>query len=133
VTRDRTTTNWIVLYASATPPTLDVGAAYLDRRHRALGSFGIGYHHVIRRDGAVEPGRKESTAGAHDPALNATSVAVCLIGGVAADGTPEDNFTAEQWAATAVLVLRLQSAYPDAEQRLGRGFPTNKGETSEPA
>lgn len=131
MTRDRPTTDFIVLYASATPPSQDVGASYLDRRHRALGSFGIGYHHVIRRDGSVEPGRKESTAGAHDPALNATSIAVCLIGGVAAGGEPEWNFTEQQWEALANLVAHITVRYPGVVIRDGRGFPAVNKETTQ--
>lgn len=68
-------------------------AAEIARWHKAKGWNTIGYHYVITnghttskgayvpaRDGALETGRPEATVGAHCPAYNARSVAVCLIG-----------------------------------------------------
>lgn len=124
MTRDRSATDFIVIHSSATPPTQDIGAADLDRRHRAQGWLGIGFHWVIRRDGKVEPGRREASVGAHDPALNATSIGVCMVGGVAKDGTPEDNFTEEQHAAMYVLVAEIDGRYPGVATKLGKNYPT---------
>ena len=125
MTRDRSATDFIVVHSSATPPTQEIGAADLDRRHRAQGWLGIGYHWVIRRDGKVEPGRREASVGAHDPALNATSIGICMVGGVAKDGTPEFNFTDEQRASLNALIDDIQARYPAAQTvQLSRNFPT---------
>lgn len=114
-TRKRVATNFIVVHCAATPPTMDIGAAEIDRWHRGNGWLCIGYHWVIRRDGTVEPGRDHGTVGAHEPSVNAVSEAVCLVGGVAADGkTPENNFTPEQFAALAEKLRELKEEYPDA-------------------
>lgn len=113
MTRNRASTNFIVIHCAATPPNMDIGAADIDRWHRALGWLGIGYHWVIRRDGTVEQGRDELAVGAHEPSVNAVSVAVCLVGGVAADAkTAENNFTPEQWASLEKLVRELRERYP---------------------
>ena len=94
---------------------MDIGRADIDRWHRALGWFGIGYHWVIRRDGTIEAGRDERTVGAHEPSVNAVSVAVCLVGGVAeADKrTAENNFTPEQFASLEKLLRELRERYPN--------------------
>lgn len=59
----------IIIRCSATPPGLDIGAAEIRRWRVSPPSLGrgwddIGYRHVIRRDGAVEPGRPEAIPGA---------------------------------------------------------------------
>lgn len=115
LTRVRSTTNFIVIHTTATPPDEDIGAADIHRRHLARGSFGIGHHWVVRRSGLVEAGRAQETVGAHDPDMNATSVAVCLVGGVAADKeTAEFNFTNDQLAAFELLLTALRDTYPTA-------------------
>lgn len=115
LTRERSATNFIVIHTTATPPDEDIGAADIHRRHLARGSFGIGHHWVVRRSGLVEAGRAEETVGAHDPDMNATSVAVCLVGGVAADKeTPEFNFTTDQLFALELLLTALRKNYPTA-------------------
>jgi N-acetylmuramoyl-L-alanine amidase len=117
MTRERTSTNFIVIHSSATPPSAQISAATIDRWHRAKGWLCIGYHKVIRRDGVIEDGRPVGTIGAHaGPNYNAVSVAVCVVGGVAeGDVTkPEANFTAEQWTALEALVRQWKNDYPNA-------------------
>lgn len=115
LTRVRATTTTIVIHQSATPPDEDIGVAEISRRHLARGSFGIGYHWVVRRDGTIEEGRAEETVGAHDPDTNATSVAVCLVGGVAADKeTPDFNFSGDQLLMLVRLLKTLRLTYPNA-------------------
>ena len=75
----------------------------------------VGYHYVIRRDGTVEIGRPLDQAGAHTTGYNATSIGICLIGGVAQDGTtPESNFITVQWEALKSLLLDLLRQFPQA-------------------
>lgn len=102
----------IVVHCSATRPSLDVRAIDIDRWHRARGWRGIGYHYVITRGGAVEPGRPEFQVGAHTQGFNSRSVGVCLVGGVAEDGrTVESNYTRAQWISLATLLRDLRSRY----------------------
>lgn len=86
-------------------------ASIIDDWHKGRGWSGIGYHAVICNgfptyrswaegkrqpafDGKIEPGRDEARNGAHCPAVNDCSVAVCLIG---SPGWTE--YTNAQWGA----------------------------------
>lgn len=126
----------IVLHCSATPPDMDIGAGEIDRWHRKKGWWGIGYHFVIRRDGAVEKGRPCSRFGAHAQGYNQDSIGVCLVGGVRRvkegndgdgprwDMVPEDNFTPEQWTSLMFLVDALvMRCHPTVEVLGHRDLP----------
>jgi N-acetylmuramoyl-L-alanine amidase len=122
--KNRTRTDFIAVHCSATGPQADIGKAEIDRWHRAQGWNGIGYNFVIRRDGTLETGRPMEAVGAHVQGFNETSVGICLVGGVAADGkTPEDNFTAAQKDTLASLVRTLKGVYPKATVQGHRDFP----------
>lgn len=101
----------IIIHCAATKPSMDIGAKEIDGWHRAKGYFGIGYHYVIRRNGEVELGRPLEQAGAHAKDHNATSIGICLVGGIDDRGKPECNFTPEQWAELAKLVTDLQGRF----------------------
>ena len=65
--------------------TGDCSAAAVDRYHREVkGWKGIGYHFVVRRDGAVELGRSLEEVGAHArnpfPSRNRTHIGILLPG-----------------------------------------------------
>lgn len=124
----RKTTDLLIVHCSATPPSMDIGRAEIDRWHRERGFLGIGYHFVIRRDGTVETGRDLEDAGAHAKGYNNRSVGICLVGGIAefppkavrqADPRwktkPEANFTEAQYAALEGLLKELEVTYPGAE------------------
>lgn len=107
--------NLIVVHCSATRAAQNVGVKEIDRWHRERGFLKIGYHYVIKRDGAVEPGRPEEEVGAHVQGNNAHSIGVCLVGGLSADGKHgEDNFTPAQYASLATLIYGLRHRYPKA-------------------
>lgn len=108
----------IVLHYSATYPDQDIGAAEIDRMHRARGFNSIGYHYVIRRDGRVEKGRPDTTIGAHVSGHNTGSLGICCIGGIERATGPNvgiDNRTEAQKAATIRLVRELLQKHPGAE------------------
>lgn len=105
----------LIVHASATPASLDIGADWIDRVHRQKGWSRCGYHAVIRRDGTLEweltghNTRRIGKPGAHvggcGPGWNARSFGVCLIGGVKEDGkTPENNFTTDQFEALRAFI-----------------------------
>lgn len=122
-TAKRKTTDFIVVHCSATTSKMDIGAAEIDRWHRAKGYQCIGYTFVIRRNGTVEEGREVDVIGAHVQNHNATSIGICMVGGVAADGkTAENNFTTEQFASLKQLVARLKTKYPNAVVQGHRDF-----------
>ena len=124
-TRARASTAFIVVHCSATQAKADIGAADIDRWHRGQGWQCIGYHFVIRRNGSIEDGREEDKIGSHVKNHNATSIGICLVGGVAADGeTAENNFTQEQFASLKQLVARLKTKHPNAVVQGHRDFPS---------
>ena len=104
----------IVIHMSLTPPSMDIGAAEIDRWHRDRGWRGIGYHHVIRRDGTVEDGRPIEQQGAHVAGHNSTSIGVCMVGGRTQTGNAVDaNFTSAQWRSLSRLCKDLLIRFPD--------------------
>lgn len=111
----RQDTDYIIIHCSATPPSMDVGAKEIDKWHRQRGWRKIGYHYVITRDGDIQEGRELDEIGAHCRGLNSTSVGVCLVGGVNAEGEPESNFTSEQWASLEECIKDLLLPYSHAE------------------
>lgn len=108
---------YLVVHCADTPPSMKrVDAEEIDRWHRQRGWLGIGYHFVIRRDGAIEEGRPINRVGAHVEGHNAESIGICLAGGRAEKSTePEDNFTDEQKIALAGLLAKLLREFPRAE------------------
>ncbi len=107
----------IIVHCTATPAGRPVSVADVDAWHRARGFSGIGYHYLVGLDGAVGAGRPERMAGAHCRVRNATSVGVCYVGGIDADGSPADTRTAAQRAALDRLLRRLTARYPGARIR----------------
>lgn len=110
----------IVVHCSATPPSRDVGvreisAMHKDRGFKEVDGTYCGYHWVIRRDGRIEHGRKESSVGAHVQGHNANSIGICLAGGIDAAGRSENNFTEAQFAALRQLLGEVIDRYPKAE------------------
>jgi N-acetylmuramoyl-L-alanine amidase len=90
----------IIVHCAATPEGGHYTAADIDRWHRARGWRSIGYHAVVLLDGTIEPGRPIEQPGAHAVGHNHDTLAICYIGGVAADGrTPKDTRTERQRAA----------------------------------
>ena len=106
----------LIVHCSAVMPDVESGAADIDRWHRAQGwRGGIGYHYVVRRDGTVEPGRREEVPGAHCRHHNAHSIGICYIGGLAADGrTSKDTRTPAQRKALKELLGKLHRQFPKA-------------------
>src|SRR3546814_3669760 len=74
----------IILHCSYTPPSMDIGAAVIKGWHvDGNGWTDIGYHFVLRRNGAVEEGRPLDVVGAHAKNFNGRSIGICLVGGMA--------------------------------------------------
>ena len=112
----------LIVHATATPASLDVDAAWVDRVHRQQGWSGCGYHFIIKRDGTLEwegtgaRTRPLDKVGAHvggcGPGWNARSVGVSMAGGVKEDGkTAEDNFTDEQYDTLWAFIVEAEVAF----------------------
>jgi N-acetyl-anhydromuramyl-L-alanine amidase AmpD len=71
----------IILHTSDSPDTLDVGVREVREWHvKGRGWKDVGYHYVIRRNGAIEDGRPVDQRGAHCEGKNAESIGICWIG-----------------------------------------------------
>ena len=115
--------NEIIVHCAATPEGKNFKAADIDRWHRERKMKCIGYHYVVDLDGTVEPGRPESEIGAHCLGHNQSSIGVCYVGGLAADGkTPKDTRTATQKEALLALLKKLRAKYPKASIHGHRDF-----------
>lgn len=108
---------FIVVHCSATPPNMDIGAAEIDAMHRARKDMRckIGYHTVIRRNGAIEGGRPLNEHGAHVKGHNYESWGICMIGGVDKNGAPENNFTHEQFSSLRMVIKSYKVLAPQAK------------------
>ncbi len=104
----------IIIHSSATPPEMDIGVAEIDQWHKERGFSQIGYHFVIRRDGAIERGRPVCATGAHARGYNLHSIGICWIGGYNnnKDKQPEDNRTDEQKPSMVMLIKSLLVVFP---------------------
>jgi len=106
---------YIVVHCSATTPDMDIGAQVIDAWHIGRGWSGIGYHGVIRRDGALESGRELTRMGAHVRGHNSESVGICLVGGLDDDRRPAATFTAEQYTTLKYVLGGLVRRFPGAK------------------
>ena len=108
----REKTDTIVIHCSATPPTMDIGVEKIREWHVDENHWDdVGYHHIIKRCGTLEPARPEEMQGSHNPQTNYRSVAVCLIGGSDASGGWSNNFTDAQFVSLKSLILDLIKRY----------------------
>ena len=76
----RDATELIVLHHTGGAAGEDPSAAEIDAIHRGQRWLGVGYHYLIRKDGAIERGRPAPVVGAHAAGMNARSVGVALCG-----------------------------------------------------
>jgi N-acetylmuramoyl-L-alanine amidase len=113
--KDRDRTDLIVVHCSATGPKSDIGKREITQWHLKRGFVTIGYHYVIRRDGTIEQGRRETEIGAHVSGHNSNSIGVCMVGGVDAQGKPSDNFTESQYDTLRVLLGQIKARYESAK------------------
>lgn len=129
----------IVIHCSATPPDMDIGAAWIRAEHTKPVSKGgrgwqdIGYHEVLRRDGTNEHGRAHAVIGAHVAGFNKASLGICMIGGVRRSTRngkqvliAENNFTPAQFDALEAMLLGMRGTYPGAHISGHRDFDKGK-------
>ena len=116
----RKKTDSIIIHCAATKPSMDIGYQEIRKWHvEDNGCDDVGYHFIIRRNGKYEKGRPEGYSGAHAPSHNSRSIGICLVGGMAEDGTPENNFTIEQLLTLRDLVNMIMERYSEITEILG--------------
>ena len=98
---------YLVVHCADTPDEADLQATDIHEMHLGFGWDGAGYHHIIRRDGVVEPGRPRYWQGAHVYGQNENSLGICLIG--------RSQFTPAQMNSLSRLLHELKCTYPKAE------------------
>jgi len=122
----RKSTDYIAVHCSASVPDIATDAKVIDRWHRQRGFLMIGYHYVIKTDGTIEKGRDEEAIGAHVEGYNSTSIGICMVGGVDANGPtgkPVKNFSESQFDSLLTLLKTLKAKYPKAVIQGHRDFP----------
>lgn len=104
--------NLIVVHSSATKPSSRVTIDTIAGWHKQRGFKQIGYHDVISRDGIVHKGRPLSLPGAHVQGHNASSIGICMIGGLNdKTGEPENNYTPAQFTSLARLIKQYRAEF----------------------
>ena len=116
----RKKTDSIIIHCAATKPSMDIGYKEIRKWHVDQNGWDdVGYHFIIRRNGQLEKARPEGYSGAHAPSHNSRSIGICLVGGMADDGGPENNFTLEQFLTLKDLVNMIMDKYSDITEVLG--------------
>lgn len=93
---------------------MDIGLKEIKSWHLKRGFNDIGYHFVIRRDGALEVGRPLKKIGAHVKGENSGSIGICFVGGKKGKGGEADNFTLEQMQVGKMLMQDFKKSFPEA-------------------
>ena len=112
----------IVIHCTATKQGYDYTANDIRKMHRAQGWSDIGYHYIVRLNGAVEPGRDVDMIGAHVSGHNAHSIGIAYVGGINSRGKAEDTRTEAQKASLLALLVELRKLYPRAKISGHRDF-----------
>jgi N-acetyl-anhydromuramyl-L-alanine amidase AmpD len=119
--------NEIIIHCAATKPSMDIGADWIRRIHIQENKWrDIGYHYVIRRNGAVEEGRPIEQVGAHCNGHNNGTIGICLVGGITETGRPENNFTPAQFESVQLLINTLKSEFPSITKLSGHNDYANR-------
>lgn len=103
----------IIIHCTATLPGQPVDVPTLARWHKAQGMSDVGYHFVIGVNGEIMAGRPITQEGAHCFGHNMHSIGIAYIGGLNADGKPEDTRTSAQKLALIQLIQFFRLLIPD--------------------
>jgi len=119
--------NEIIIHCSATKPSMDIGADWIRRIHVQQNKWqDIGYHFVIRRNGAIKNGRPVAEIGAHCNGHNTGTIGICMVGGMSETGRPENNLTKAQFETVQQLISSLAKQFPTIIKLSGHNDYTNK-------
>lgn len=94
---------YLVIHCSDSPDDMDIGVKEITAWHVEKGFRTIGYHAVVRRNGAIEYGRYEHEIGAHVKGHNQNSLGICWVG--------REHPAAVQMATLKLLVRTWRRKY----------------------
>lgn len=110
----------IVIHYTATYPDQDIGAEEIDGMHKARGWSEIGYHKVIRLDGAVEDGRSLNKTGAHVKDQNMGKLGIVYVGGlIRGEARGFDTRTKAQKSTMLSLTKEMIRTFPTIKRVVG--------------
>lgn len=119
--------NEIIIHCAATKPSMDIGADWIRKIHVQQNKWrDVGYHFIIRRNGAQEDGRPVDQIGAHCQGHNSGTIGICMVGGISETGRPENNFTPAQFESVQMLIGYLKEHYPTIVKLSGHNDYANK-------
>lgn len=118
--------HYLMIHCTATPEGREVSVAQLNQWHKSRRfepyvdphsgkRIYAGYHLLVHLDGSYERIRPDNARGQHCPQhnMNNDAIAICYVGGVAADGkTPKDTRTDAQRRTLLTLVRTMRARYP---------------------
>lgn len=113
-TVERASTRFIAVRDTLTPSSPLVDARAIDIKSCRQGRLGIGVHLLLTTEGDIQLGRDIETVGSHSRSLDATSVAVGVVGGLDDEGNRTANRTPDQLEALVDVLECLSERYPDA-------------------
>ncbi len=117
----------IIVHCAATKPSMDIGADWIRKIHVKEKKYrDIGYHFVIRRNGAQEDSRPIDQIGAHCENHNTGTIGICLVGGLSETNHSENNFTPAQFESIQLLIGYLKERYPTIIKLSGHNDYANK-------
>lgn len=120
------TIKYLVVHCTATQPTATVGA--IKKYWKEVRGWGDtpGYHYLILRNGEIVSLMEESKMSYGAYGHNPECIHIAYIGGIDANGKPQDNRTALQKEAMYSKLMQLAKRYPQAEILGHRDFPNVK-------
>lgn len=117
----------IIVHCAATKPSMDIGADWIHKIHVQQNKWlDVGYHYIIRRNGAQEDGRPMHQIGAHCKGHNSGTIGICMVGGLSETGQPENNFTTVQFQSIQLLIGYLKERYPTITKLSGHNDYANR-------
>jgi len=119
---------FLIVHCAATYADMDIDAYWINALHLRKGWSGAGYHIFITRSGDIQtaatgfPMRPLNRKGAHVGGCgrewNGKTLGVCLAGGIAKDGTPENNFTDAQMKSLRKVIDDMQDIYDFPDEKI---------------
>jgi len=105
----------IIVHCSGTPELTDFDVEDIRDWHVNGNSWSdVGYHFIIKLDGAIQDGRPIKKIGAHVKGKNRSSIGICYIGGMNRDMTNwEDTRTEKQKESLLKLINDLKERFPN--------------------
>jgi N-acetylmuramoyl-L-alanine amidase len=116
--------DWIIIHCTATRST--VKHQTILNGWRAKGWDKNGYHWLVDDNGLAARLQDDSIVSNGVFGYNNNSINLCYIGGIGANGKPQDTRTEEQKGTLETLVMEYRKLYPNAKIQGHRDFSPDK-------